>query len=347
VLLFAVLALLVLLLCGLLWIYQSLSGAPEQTVVEADVPGVQFEFGAYAYTDSQGVQMDLVSPVGIAYDGDDRVYVTLPTEDRVVVFDADGTDGRVFAEDDSSVPRERLSDFVVVRPTGVDVDDNGDVYVACEPKAAVVVFSEDGTKIREIPAMSPRYVHVKDGLIYVLSKGTLFIYDLQGNEVGRWGTFGRGPNQLSYPVGVTVTDEGTILISDTNNYRIIALSPGLETQWVFGKPAATAEEQNRRILAAPAGVALGSDGMAFVIDMLNSYIRVFSPAGEMIGEPVGEKGNLDDQFNYPSTLDHIEDDLFVVADQGNDRVLGVRLNSVGEAVVTPEESLEGTSTSAR
>ncbi|MDO8847560.1 MAG: NHL repeat-containing protein [Coriobacteriia bacterium] len=344
VFLIAVLLLLVVLLCGLLWIYQSLSTSPERAVVEADVAGVEFEFGAYAYTNSEGVQTNMVTPVGVAYDGDNRIYATMPTEDTVVVFDADGSNGRVFVQDDSSVPRDTLSEFKVVRPLGIDVDDNGDVYIACEPKAAVVVFDEDGTKLREIPAMAPRYLCVKNGLVYVLSKGTLHIYDRQGTEVGRWGTFGRGLDQLSYPVGVTVTDDGTILIADTNNYRVVALSPDLEPVWIFGRAATTQEAQNRRILASPVGIALDSDGTAFVIDMLNCSIRVFDVNGNMIGEPLGEKGSLDNQFYNPSTLDHMEEDLFVIADQANNRLLGVRLNAVGDAVMTPGESVEGTTT---
>jgi DNA-binding beta-propeller fold protein YncE len=190
--------------------------------------------------------------------------------------------------------------------------------------------------------MAPRYVCVKNDLVYVLSKGTLFIYDKQGTEVGRWGTFGRGPDQLSYPVGVTVSDDGTILIADTNNYRVVALSPDLEPIWIFGQAATTQEEQNRRILSAPAGVALGPDGMAFVIDMLNCTIRTFDVNGAMVGDAIGEKGGLDNQFYNPSTLDYMGEDLFVVADQANNRLLGVYLNVVGDAVVTPTESVTTT-----
>lgn len=337
------LVLLLLLLCGLLWIFQSLSGSPDRKVVESAAPGVEFEFGAYTYANADGVQTDLKDPVGVAYDGDNRIYVTMPTQETVVVFDADGTNGRIFVQEDTTSPKEGgLSAFQVLHPLGIDVDENGDVYVACEPKSAVAVFSEDGTKLRDIPVMAPRYLHVYGGLLYVLSKGTLYIYDLNGTEIGRWGTYGRGPDQMAYPSGVTVTEDGTILIADTNNYRIIALSPDLVPVWVFGKPAATTAEQTARILASPVGIAVGEGGMTFVVDMLNHQIRVFDTEGAMIGDALGENGQLDNQFHNPSNIDHVVDDLLVVSDTGNNRVLGVRLNRVGEALVTPEISLEST-----
>lgn len=342
VFLVAVLLLLLLLLCGLLWVYRSLSTSPDRAVVEAEIPGVQFEFGAYQYTDAEGAQVSLEKPVGVAYDGDDRIYVTEPTKDTIVVFDADGKNGRIFVKDDRTVAKPALADYLVIRPLGIDVDANGDVYVASMEKAAVVVFDSAGNKLREIPVMAPRYLHVEDGVLYVLSKGTLYVYDTNGTEIGRWGTYGRGPDQMSYPCGVTVTKDGTILVADTNNYRIVALSPDLEPVWIFGKAAVTPEEQNARLLASPTGLALNDEGTIFMVDMLNSFIRLFNPSGGMVGDPLGEAGDLDNQFYYPTAIDFMGDDLFVIADQGNDRVLGVHLNAVGEQVISPEGSAEST-----
>lgn len=336
-LLIALLALLLLLLCGLLWVYQSIDKSPERRIVEADVPGVKFEFGAYAYADNEGNLVNLVTPVGVAY-ADDKIYVTLPEADRVVVFEGDGSNGRIFVEDDRSVAKKSLAEYLVLHPTGIDVDENGDVYVASADKAAVSVFSSDGELLREIPVMSPRYLHVHDGLLYVLSKGTLYVLTTDGAEVGQFGTYGRGPDQLAYPGGVTITADGTILIADTNNYRILALSPELEPLWAFGKAAVTQAEQNVRILASPLGITQGSDGLFYVVDALACYLRVFDINGNMIGDPLGERGALDNQFEFPATIDQVEDDLFVVADQGNNRILGVRLSPVGETVVTPEQS---------
>lgn len=339
-LLIAALVALLLLLCALLWIYQSFLSSPAKRVVEGSAPGVTAEFGAYQYRDSDGVLVDLKGPVGVAYDGDNRIYVSMPDEQTIVVFDADGSNGRVFVQEDTSEARASVSDFLVLNPRGVDVGPNGELFVACSSKAAVVVFASDGTKLREIPVMEPRYVRVHDELVYVLGKGTLYVLDIDGAPVGQYGTFGRGTGQLSYPGDVCVADDGTILIADSNNYRLVALSPDLEPLWVFGKPAWTSEEQAARILSSPFGIAVGGDGNTYVTDSLLGAVRVFDSSGTLMGDPLGEMGGADNQFSYPAMIDLIEDDLFVLADWGNNRVLGVRMNPVGDARVTAEQSQE-------
>ena len=324
--LFLILLLLLLLLCGLAYVYQSVVQSPERQVVAAGVAGVEFEFAAYAI-EGGGFNGRMDDPSGVAYDGDDRIYVTLPTMDMVAVFDGDGRNGRVFVQEDMSVQeRDSLEDYLVISPLGIDVDDDGNVYVACDKKAAVVVFSPEGEKLREIRAMHPRYVHVSGDRVYVLGEGTMVVYDKSGTELGRWGTFGRGPDQLSWSAGLTVAPDGTILIADTNNYRVVAFSPELEVLWTFGQAASTRAEQDVRTLASPMGITVGADNRIYVIDGLNSYVRVLSMDGDLLEETLGERGVKDDQFQLPVGLDHMSDDLFVVADRFNNRILGVRLN---------------------
>lgn len=320
------------LLCGLLYVLQSLMRDPLRQPTSADLPGVEFVFSAYGGDFDGGI----TRPIDVAYDAEmDRIYVTETRMPRVLVFDSDGTNGRVFVEDDPNrTDATSFADFTVITPVGVDVDDQSQVYVADPTKSAVVVFSPGGEKLREIAVMHPERVRVVGQRMYVANDSTLFVMDLAGNPLGQWGTRGRGVNELSDPSGIAVDEDGTIYLADQNNYRVIALSPDLEVLDQVGGAAVTEEEHRARLFASPSGLTLGPDGTLFMVDGLNSRVEVLDRATlDLISQPLGEQGfERDDQFYLPKSIDWMGEDLFVLADSFRDRIVGVRLN-----VVNPED----------
>ncbi|MBE0476957.1 MAG: SMP-30/gluconolactonase/LRE family protein [Coriobacteriia bacterium] len=332
ILLCIALLLLLLLLCGMVYLLTRIVGLPQHRKVVAGTRGVQVVFAAYAW--GPGPEQRLTKPPGVAYDPrNKRIYVTDTMSARVIVFDSRGRNGRVFAEGEPKAKRQDLGEATLFRPLGIDVGDDGTVYVCDPEKAAVSAFSPEGEKVDEFRLMHPRYVAVHGERLYVLTKGSLLVLDTAGNEVGRYGEFGRGPDQLVWPAGVSVGADGTILIADTNNYRIVALGRDLKRKWVYGEPAFDREQQSKRQLASPMGVTFDGRGHAWLVDGLNSHIRAFTPDGKPYGSPVGQAGDLEDEFYYPLGIDWMEDDLFVLADRFHDRIVGVRLDPEAE----PEE----------
>jgi len=314
--------LLVVLLCGLLYVLRALTTAPETEPVLSGVAGVELEFQAFG----GGALGAMELPFDVAFDGSTTIYVTVPDEGTVLAFDKNGRSGRVFVEGhqegDASV-----ADYDVLAPTGIDVGDNGIIYVADRKKMAVVAFNEDGDKLSEFPIMAPKAVEVTNGRMYVISDtGTLFVTDLEGNALGQWGTNGRGQDQLAGAFGVAVDGDGNIYISDLDNYRVTSLTPELERRWQLGEPAdiSTSHEQSREF-SAPAGITLGADGNLYLVDGLNSQVRVISPDGASVSLPLGEHGVNDDQFFFPKGIEWMDEDLFVIADSFHARVVGVRL----------------------
>jgi sugar lactone lactonase YvrE len=122
-----------------------------------------------------------------------------------------------------------------------------------------------------------------------------------------------------------VDADGVIYLTDLENYRLLALSPDLERLWQYGEPAFTPEEHNARLLDSPSGITLDGEGNIFLTDMLSSQVLAFTTAGVPIGDRLGEHGRADDQFFYPKGIEWMEDDLFVLADRFNDRIVAVRL----------------------
>ncbi len=323
VLLVALILVLLLLLCGLLYVLRSVTTTVERTPMLASPPGVELVWEAFG----GGVLGTMERPFDVAYDGDSTIYVTVPQESSILAFDSDGQNGRVFVRDEKPEGDKRtLAERTLAAPAGIDVGDDGLIYVGDREKMAVLVFSPQGEKVREMPLMAPKSVEVVGNRIYVLSDtSTLYVLDLQGNTLGQWGTYGREKEQLSDPMGTAVDDEGIIYVSDLGNYRVLALSPDLEYLWQYGASALTREEQDARSLGGPAGITLAGDGYLYVVDSLNGQVQVFDKTGNSLSSPLGEMGHSDDQFYYPFGIDWMEDNLFVMADSLHNRIIGVRL----------------------
>jgi len=69
----------------------------------------------------------------------------------------------------------------------------------------------------------------------------------------------------------------------------------------------------------PTGIAIASDGSAYVVDMSNNRIQYFTPTGTFIGK-WGSQGSGDGQFIYPSGIAIAPNGYLYVADSYNHRV---------------------------
>lgn len=323
ILLIALILLLIMLLCGLLYILRGVTNVPERTPMLTNPPGVELVWEAFG----GGALGTMERPFDVAYDGEDTIYVTVPGERSILAFDADGRNGRVLVRDEPPADDERtLAEMTLSEPAGIDVGDDGLIYVADRRKMAIVVFSPQGEKVRELAFMGPKTVEVDGNRMYVCSDlSTVFVLDLQGNTLGQWGTYGREKEQLSDPMGAVADADGTIYVSDLGNYRVLALSPDLEYLWQYGGAAFTREEQDVRLISGPGGITLAGDGNMYVVDSLGSQVQVLDRSGESVAPPLGESGHNDDQFYFPTGIDWMDENLFVIADSMHNRIIGVRL----------------------
>jgi sugar lactone lactonase YvrE len=322
VLLLVAVAILLAVLIGILYLLWSMVNLPERQPVLATQPGVSVAFQSFG-----GAFGRLDHPLGVAYDRrNDKIYVTEPVSARVLVFDGDGQNGRMFAQDesreDSRVP---AAVGTVSSPEGVDVGPDGSVYVADPVKGAVLVFSPTGRRLRAMKFTKPIRVTVAGNRLYVLTGGTLVVTDLQGNLLNRFGTEGKGPDNLYGPTGVAVDAKRNAYISDSENFRIVALTADLKPLWSFGQPGSSESSMNARPIGLPTGVTLGADGNLYAVDGMGGQIMVFSPSGAPISAALSSRGAADNQLGLPQTIYWMKDNLFVIADQGHNRIVGFRL----------------------
>lgn len=320
VLLILLIATLVAALGGIAYVLYSVQHTPERTPILAAQPGVSVAFEAFGGSFGQ-----LTAPAAIAYDGNDRIYVTEPQESKVVVFDRGGKNGRIFVQNPPGALQK--NNILLATPTGIDVAANGDVYVADPRLSAVVVFDSAGHKLRSMKFTAPSSVTVAGKKLYVLSDRTLFITDLQGNPVAQWGTWGRQQNQLANPGGTAVGPDGTIYMTDRDNYRVLSLTSSLTFRWEFGHTATTEAAANQRVLGGPSGITIGSDGNVYALDGLNSQIIVITKSGRSASTvPLSGPGASDNQLYLPKGIDSMGGDLFVIADTFHNRIVAFHLN---------------------
>ena len=245
-----VIALLVLLLGGLIYLYASLSSGEQEAPAAVDVsPGLTHVRSIYAY--GSGADNLIERPLGLAF-RDGRLYVGQPTKGTVVVFDAEGAPLGVIGKKGRGVGE-------LNSPTGIDVDSAGNVYVADPEHAKVVVYDAKGGLVRELVGVEnpliPRVVD--DKKLYLTAFDSVKVYSLPSlEELSSWGKRGRADSEYDFPNGVVVVDGGdTVYVSDGNNMRLKRLNSDGEKRWIVGGPPSGMNDQDR-LFGLPAGMAM-------------------------------------------------------------------------------------------
>lgn len=264
-----------------------------------------------------------------------RRYV--PTDPRAVghvtTLAGDGIGG----VDDGPAPAARFSD-----PFGVAIDANGNVIVA------------DGGDSNRIRRITPRG-HVEtlagsregyaDGQataaafntpsgVALDANGNIFIADTANNRIRRLTPQGQvstlagqgarghrdGPAlqaQFDGPIGIAVSDDGSIIVADSYNDCIRRISPDGQVSTLAGarRPGLQDGPATAALFDTPCGVAVDSEGNVFVADTGNDAIRKITLQGEVVTIVPG--GTLHAPIGIAVTHDRF---LFVSDSEGVHRI---------------------------
>lgn len=163
-------------------------------------------------------------PRGIAL-LEDEIYVTDTGNERVQVFGTDGTFLRAFGGYGSE-PGQLLE------PTGIVTGPDGNIWVADSGNGRVSVFTPRGDFVRDIPVESWQDQDSTDrvnymafdqnGVLYLTApaRGELDAYD--GNNIVRIGNA-----NVVQPVGVAVSPDGMLLVTDGAESEVVQFVPKL------------------------------------------------------------------------------------------------------------------------
>ncbi len=276
-------------------------------------------------------------PTGIALAGN-QIFVSDAKNDRIQVFEVDGTFLRAFGRSGKSLGE-------LGRPMNLAIS-NGEVFVPEYFNDRIQVFALDGTPRRLIGKAgsgagefnSPAGVAVgPGGAIFVadfynhrvqkLSSDGTFIRQwghtrsqAQGSESNTAPTTGADTAFFSYPTDVSVSSRGTLFVADGYNDRVQSFNRDgtLAHQW-GGPFAMNIHGPFNGWFSTVASIAVGPHGNIFVADFYNHRVQKFTADGVFLTR-FGRHGSGPGELDYPIGIAIAKDGIVFVADYGNNRI---------------------------
>lgn len=203
---------------------------------------------------------ELDSPASVAVGRDGRVYVADTGNDRVQVFTKDGV--FLFGFGKAGKEPGQFSG-----PTRVAVDASDHIYVLDAGNDRVQKFDPRTRLVKEYSLLGQDFSVDEYGFLYMLDgkKGKVNELGPDGFVLGGFGTSGAGPGQFRKPQGISIAPDGTIVVADTGNARVLRVqvanklkkskvAGNLETKLLVSGPVMTAPVSATAL--APLGEAL-------------------------------------------------------------------------------------------
>ncbi len=130
-----------------------------------------------------------------------------------------------------------------------------------------------------------------------------------------FGGKGDAEGQFNSPIGIAISKDDRIYVTDLNNARIQSFDTDGKFLGQFSLPN---DVDGLKHSQAP-GIAIADDGLLYVSFMLQHQIGVYSAAGELL-QQWGVEGDAPGQLNGPGGLVLDKQKRIYVADQRNHRV---------------------------
>ena len=191
--------------------------------------------GEFGYGSGSG-DGQLVLPVAMAFDGQERLYITDEYNHRVSVFDKSG-------EFLSKWGVHGSGDGEINGPAGIAFDADDNVFVVDQHNHRVQKFTADGSYLMQWgeSGASDGQFNLPWG-VALDSKGDVYVADWRNDRIQKFNADGRflasfgepgdSDGQFHRPSSVAVDPEGNIYVADWGNERVQVLGPdgGLQLQ---------------------------------------------------------------------------------------------------------------------
>ena len=226
---------------------------------------------------------------------------------------------------------EGVDDGEFKSPTGIALDEEGNIYVADTDNHSIQKFDKDGKFLarwggdpdsEEGTFYYPRGLAIApEGHVYVADSGNNRVqkFDPDGNFIHAWGKFGfawRGAEagKFDVPWGVTTDQQGNLYVSDTSNARVQKFQPDGTPLIKWGRDGSF-----DGAFFYPRGLAVDFVGNIYVADEGNHRIQKFDSRGNFLIK-WGKEGTGPGQFKSPWGVACDPLGNVYIVDSGNHRI---------------------------
>jgi ABC-type Fe3+ transport system permease subunit/DNA-binding beta-propeller fold protein YncE len=221
-------------------------------------------------------QIEAGKPTGISLHKDGRLFVADTHYSRVMIFSPDGRQIGEFGKYGQEGGCFIYPTDVAFAPDGrifvSEYGGNDRISVFTAEGGFLFSFGSPGTAEGQFSRPEALCVDETRECLYVTDacNHRVGVYDLDGHLLRYIGSAGRGPGELRYPYGLSLLDDGTVVVCEYGNNRLQLFSPQ-------GKPLAVYGQAGRQLgqLAYPWAVAIDAHRRAFVVDAGNNRIQVW------------------------------------------------------------------------
>ncbi len=216
---------------------------------------------------------ELESPIDVACDVNDDIYVTDSVRAQIYVFDAQGRSLRIIG---GTGPDARLK-----RPTGMVLDREARrIYITDTLRHQVMVFGMDGSLVRAIGRRGGGQGEFNFPTAVTLSAGKLYVVDAMnfriqaftpdGRFVSAFGQLGNQSGTFNRPKGIAADRDGNLYVVDAAFETVQVFDPAGRLLYYFGS-SGTGPEQ----FQLPSGIFIDNRNVIYVADSMNRRVQVF------------------------------------------------------------------------
>jgi DNA-binding beta-propeller fold protein YncE len=253
----------------------------------------------------------IISPHGVAADGDGKVYIADWGGSCIHFFDFEKKKYDKFS-------KTKLGPLA--SPIGAALDGGGFLYVADSVRRRVFVFDGDKNKrvIGDDTLLRPTGIAVNrtEKTLYVVDTlgHRVDAFDLAGKRLFSFGSRGAGDGEFNFPTHIAIDGQGDVYVVDTLNFRVQIFDKAGKFLSKFGGNGTSIHD-----FIKPKGIAVDSEGHLWVSDSLRNSIQVFDRQGRLL-LIFGRIGIGPGQFNVPAGLFIDSKDRLYAADSYNYRM---------------------------
>jgi DNA-binding beta-propeller fold protein YncE len=256
-----------------------------------------------------------------------KPYAIAVHKGKIFVSDSVGRAVRVF-----DVPGQRYykvgdedGQGKIAKPLGIDLDGQGNLYVADATQKVILVFDNEGKFLRKFggPKQFDRLssVTVDDAgeKVYVVDIGGVSsdqhrvrVFNARsGVHLYDIGKRGEGPGEFNLPRDVALGKDGRIYVVDGGNFRVQIFDKDGKYLKSFGSVG-----KQLGNFARPKEIATDREGNVFVADTAFGNFQIFTAEGELLMF-VGDRSEQDQPAGYmlPSGIAVDEDGRVYFVDQ--------------------------------